>query len=111
MAENVNASGELDMDSIASLKQEIRDIALAKGEYGSLDAADPLDRISTLSRLATWAGRMLWLETAQVKAQARTQAAQEAIQAKVDAGELVRLTGGRIIEADKYDPAVHGERV
>jgi hypothetical protein len=37
------------------------------------------------------------------------QEAQAYVNAKVASGELVRLPGGLVIEAERYDPQVHGE--
>jgi len=42
-------------------------------------------------------------KTARLKAQA-------AIDARVAAGELIRLPGGHVIEAERYDVDVHGPR-
>lgn len=50
--------------------------------------------------------------TARLRARQNPQhaAAQQLVDERVAAGELIRLTGGRLIEADRFDPAVH-ERV
>lgn len=59
--EGVN-TGELDLDSIPSLIQEIRDIATRRADYGSLDSPIRRERVAALARIATWAGRVMWLE-------------------------------------------------
>ncbi|WP_030437380.1 hypothetical protein [Actinoplanes subtropicus] len=97
---------------LAELKSEIN----GEGPY-SVRSELPSRRLRAASRIIWLANRIVWLdhlpylrdEEEQRRAD-RVAIAQDVIDAKVEAGVLVRLPNGRIVASSEYDAAVHGPK-
>lgn len=105
----------IDENDLEAIRKELVACLADEGDYG-LTSQQRSRRIRMASRVIWLANRVVWLENHEnVKTEddARYEAirlakAQEIVDAKVEAGELVRLTGGRVVAAYDYDPAKHG---